>query len=1062
MANPGNTTTITVTSLNQDLDKIHDLLLAGNNSVNKKNITREDLIHANQTFATGLLLAQKLKTQSAQISNSIYDQAVRLENAFTSLILKYTPKSKRTISNNVDVIEISLPESIELPAGQRSLLLDVAEEESSPNIDFLQTTLTKARLLVEAATTHLEQKNIQGAIDLYEEGFASVYCILDDSNTHDEVLRLLSTWKYHLYLLYKNTTIQKIEKSLAAFTEAMTIRKKIQNKNNIDELFLKKYFSENSLEDVIVDEKLTLFDFLLQEALPFYCARNNHLFSAIAQVNKKFNPPQTPSQHYERGKCYFDLTKFYSDEEYIALEINFFKELIQKDWKLVPLWQKNGRLKLQPHLLEEVNTFLNLKFSHNTTLPVIPPRELEQQVRSHIEQGTAFAAEKQLNQCIVSFNAADKLLYENHRLTSLNAEIYYEFSLICLQQNRDLDAFEALCTSILSYPIHAKALYQRSQLYLKFAIEFANLNCTHLKDEAQRKFFDDANAALKAQSKQPKEALTKEERAAIKKLLLAHAANTLIPKQNTEKLEQKTTKHPKKKKKDKISSASTTPLSQNIDEKNTSDQKPKTSDVNIDTTPSKSTNNSDHCSRNVDEKIANNESSKKLPAKLDQTQSKQTTKNSDEKPSEEQKELSRIKGWHFQIIANAKKDHFDDPALTITINALKAIAMFENNSNPEVVNYRTDFQIEQIRIYRGRASAAPTIKVAMDWYQEAFSVVKNMVPIPEKLKTEIENEAISRWKKLINKADKLMATFSEKADKNFTCSIKELYQQAQIFGKLFPEATVENDHIQKQLLTLQASEILKEIIGVAEEAKQSIDSKLLENLSKRMLTLSTLTHQNFTASKTNSALLFKMFSNPRAFEIFIQLPQVRQRIFPELANSLDEKIYAEMLVLPHNDYYQVSALLIAAIPYPDLQYPQPSKNAVFLKLSDKPTAKLLESWDPHAKTSLECFKKTAIAFDSCVERLHPLLYPKYGIEPNKTIPAGRAVYIPLPPTLTFTAPPMTEQSLHPALAHQAAYYPSPISTYAGDYHSYENANITSQVQYHPQPVQMPIYPGPKN
>lgn len=1083
--------------------------------------------------------------------------------------------------------------------------------------------------LVEMANECMRQNDVDGAIKLYKHACETISKLLPtikEDHARDARLALLHNWYDTLCKLYKRINMDS--EAQDASQKSQHFHGLMKNKNLINFLFP----ADNSSLEPAPEEKMTLFSFLRREIVPLINNNNREIFVAAAKFK---NSPQTPGQHYARGKCYFNLTRFFNEEGFFSLDFHFFAALTRKDWEQIPRWQHVSRIKLNAIQMEEVQQFLSLKHVINPDTSPKPSKQLEQQVRSCIQKAKAMEAETNIDQCITHFEDAYKLLESNHKTTALNSELYYEFALLCLKQNRTLAAFEALCVAIISYPKHAKSLHQRAKIYFNFAQEFAQIECTHLKEVAQQRFLEDATTALAVPHVNSSESLTNGERSELKKMI-----DSLKPSNNKGKDKSASTAN--------LASSSTasSASTDKVDEKSAD----KTTDVTNGSVPDASSTKAKSSSVSAGA-VTDPNKAPKPDAKADTATSSQSAPASPQTPSDEpatapssnaasrkkaakkalkeqqqkaekakleQQLMSEINSWRPQIAA-AKTKGFD-AALQLIDRVFTHLTALEQRTNIDLQNLqnlqvefrdeRVRINRERVKIYCMRAKAANSLDAAIGFYQQALQLAT-----PE-LKLEINNNIKSKYQDCVAVADTNLKQLTENAD---STPIKTLYQQAQKIINLVTEAKMEHDHVQQQLTALQqrdhrikynqiktiaatayqralqdrqfnpaktaftnlkeltatlaeadaknenatidaqlstiddhvkfddlmaraerayqgglkngnftlalelypqaeaicvkvpelehrkagittrvaeidkhvfdklladahktlqqgfktqqfgpaqsafqkaaehgkkvpdakaqhdeiqttlqilaagplttAPAILKEMSRLANETKDNIDSKLCETLSQRMLTIASLTHKDFAQDKESSELIHKLLSSERGFEIFIRLPAVRQRVLPELPAVLEEKLQTQMLALPRKDYYQVAAILLAITPCTDVTYPQQAKNVAFAKLGATATAKLLESWDPQAKVSMDYLTNTAAAFNACIDPLYRLIAPeKFVSAAAKT----KSTWKPNANAATFSPSGVSNssapaQSQHEALSGQAAHFNAPVA-----------------------------------
>lgn len=434
-----------------------------------------------------------------------------------------------------------------------------------------------------------------------------------------------------------------------------------------------------------------------------------------------------------------------------------------------------------------------------------------------------------------------------------------------------------------------------------------------------------------------------------------------------------------------------------------------------------------------------------LSAKLAEVNSDSSDKSTD--PKERYKaEIIRIQNWLKQVAANERKKNCDINALTIATKGLDTLVLLDEKAIAEVSQWRMQFQTEQVRIHNLRAQQEILPSDSFWHYDQSFDVLGKMALTnpTEATKLKLATDTAAKTKlnallaalendfkqlkldsdltyltKLYNKAKTFVTCLSEAKTENdlITARLQTLTQHAEFVTaktagekalekafqqKHFNTAKIEFQkalnllphlpHLEEQkplvearLVTIDnflqtAPNILKEMLRLAGEAKETIEPQILTTLSQRLVT-DHLKQQDFTEEKEAQTLMQQLLTMPRGFELFIQLPAIRSLVLPEL-RELKEDVQKQMLALPHSDSSKICGVILATIVYPDLTYPKPTKTHVWTYVKQQATAKLLARL---GNLNLDNFALIT-HFNSCIDKLHPLLYSNYQILPKPSAP----------------------------------------------------------------------------
>lgn len=1071
--NESNTTATTAETALLHLNKAMACYTAG--VMYASNETTKD--KALEQFQNGLLYAGSAKNyfiayQSDEDQQN-YAKVCAVERDLWVQIKEHAQPEQFVNLNGIPALRLEIPQQHGLPAiGGNLFNVTVNDAKGEDKLLGPEGVLFQAIVLINTGDANFAQGNYAGAAMLYEGAMAKVNArisalkkqdmedpkVANEYNTH---LRFCSKSAYFLYQLYKLPHVNKSKEAKNSLINAFECLNDITNKNDNDKQSMSKLRRELAIENAAgissaskpreqaqdvgeqKDETPVIFKLLEQKAVSFCNETNRELLvqANTASNNIKKNPEDTAA-FFARAEAYLQCHEHFKKYGWTELASFFFITQAEKDFVTAkhlnakkPVRKKQFIQKMAGKLEVGRRELVDVYATKTSPTILRGTQDVEQEVNQLIQEGRKNFDQKNVAACITSFESAHKKL-GNPKSVSTEANLYFEFALLCKQHGNFLLAFKFFAIVTLIRPMQVKAHYQRALLYLEFAKDLHAQEFYHLEEVALNECNNLLQVALEIQKvleigKDKENAiLTIEEKADAEKRV-----NQFQAKQQAELVapEQKQEKQ-KKKKKPKIATLQTA-------------------------------------------------NSKVAPKS---TQLSKADREKAEKETKTQAQLiDRIKGLEQAVIRFLARGDFDKAKFRIKA-AEEDIRLLTNQ------NLKLEFQIifqahqnsfnEQMRVKemddlllkaetflaKNEFSEAEAAFLEAQKFEGDLISDRNKDRIKNGFATITEQKKVNKCLTALAQADGLYTQAcldTSLNDKKFA-PVRSAYEQAQNLAREVKDQnnpiiieklkfiTQQFEAIAKHEDTIKttirrhfeirplatAVDILIEIDRLATETKEDVNPQFLAVLQQRMVNPQNLSHKNFAESKDCLGLIPKLITNPRAFEILIKMPTLLSLIFPEvncayndIEKTRNATVHKQMLVLAKNhlnDFYQASALILAAVRLSTILAldPEIAGNEIFANVLSCQTAKLLqtcapkqteqktETQGPEVQSPNDWKNQTRQHFVSPLKVLAPLKYdsskfkykkpenPLAGAGPNNTQPANGYVPMHQQPVDQYTHP----------------------------------------------------------
>lgn len=824
----------------------------------------------------------------------------------------------------------------------------------------------------------------------FAAGLAHTYEALENCTQGSPVFQTAT----RLVLQFKKNIAKNISPEDIASDGSVTFVASVPSSANKQALpEYKSSVSENKAVD-----KSTPFYALLDTNPLLLCTEGiiGHFVSAQTESKKIAADSADIHAYFKRGVYYQQCALIFALGDSPGLG-NFFNNLAGQDWQMAKQNQTkdnqltHDQLKKISESAKKSYSKADKKQSIKNKLLKMPDnfKAIRDSIKVLIEQGKSAFADGKIADCVKLFEQAYEPLLDNMPHTPLFAQLFYETALLCKNDkttNRHVYAYEMLCVAINSNPNHAKALFQQGILYRKFATEFQP-HCAHLAQAALNAAFEVMQRAqnIPLRTCTPETAIDIEH-TQIQEFIAAYNQQS---QQNVDALGAELAAEEKSKKK------------REKNKKGTGIQKISPSagpsnGVPADVTAPKKT------PKTFAPELSAVEQQKIV---LEQKRADEQKKALQQKQTVEKGFRQRLKDYESQILADIKKaeEKRDLKRLVIAkaniAHALPVIDRLEKEIKADVKELRATFDGYQFKIYKLNADHLFSQKrydECLPLYEAALKLIGAQDPAKAVIEKNIniakrKQEALERPLS----AEQILA---------------EILRLAPA-PKVEPKPPTKGNAVEKKPAATQETKIetpqnpvIKNQAATETKHELIIDAGFLTALEAKMGTLQNLAHEDFAGSEACLKLIPRLLASPKAFEIIIKLPNLLGRLFPDFCkpNSTEVPLSAQMqakilgfikiAIVPLSqkessngiDFYKASALILAAIQFPGIKYPQ-TKQDVFNHIKQSRTAKLLEKCDA-LQGNFGWEGRTFGNFKLLLDELHPLLYDNYAPSVKSTRP----------------------------------------------------------------------------